>query len=300
MSSLELRDVERALRQARGRARRSRDVVHSGEWLGLIGPNGAGKSSLLRAVVGLVDYDGRDRSSTARSLSLRSRSRRAALVAYVPQEPLMPDDMTGFEYVLLGRSPYVGYFGTESRHDQAMAADVLERLDLERFADRRLGDAQRRRAAAARDRPGARPGGADPAARRADQRARHRPPAAGARARRPAAPRPRADGDLGDARPDAGRHVQRPPGAAARGHRRRRAARPPTCCGPRRWPSSTACASPSTTSPTARSSSSPAATACEQASLRASEPSSTVFGSLVHHPRTGPVTHRQGAPMSGP
>ena len=32
------------------------------------------------------------------------------------------------------------------------------------------------------------------------------------------AERPRADGDLGDARPDAGRHVRRPPGAAARGH----------------------------------------------------------------------------------
>ena len=27
------------------------------------------------------------------------------LVAYVPQSPLMPDDMTGAEYVLLGRNP---------------------------------------------------------------------------------------------------------------------------------------------------------------------------------------------------
>ena len=42
--------------------------------------------------------------------------------------------MTGFEYVLLGRSPYVGYFGTESRHDKAMTADVLHRLELEEFA----------------------------------------------------------------------------------------------------------------------------------------------------------------------
>ena len=58
-------------------------------------------------------------------LGLRHRRRRAALVAYVPQAPILPDDMTGFEYVLLGRSPYVGYFGTESRHDKAMARDVL-------------------------------------------------------------------------------------------------------------------------------------------------------------------------------
>ena len=51
-------------------------------------------------------------------LSRRVGRRRAALVAYVPQEPMMPDDMTAFEYVLLGRTPYVAYFGIESRHDR--------------------------------------------------------------------------------------------------------------------------------------------------------------------------------------
>ena len=33
--------------------------VASGEWLGLIGPNGAGKSSVLRAIAGLLDHEGR-------------------------------------------------------------------------------------------------------------------------------------------------------------------------------------------------------------------------------------------------
>ena len=61
-------------------------------------------------------------------------------MAYVPQNPLLPYDMTAFEYVLLGRAPFVGYFGTESRHDRAMARDVLGRLDVSEFADRRLGE----------------------------------------------------------------------------------------------------------------------------------------------------------------
>jgi cobalamin transport system ATP-binding protein len=116
-----------------------RAVVASGGWLGLIGPNGAGKSSLLRASVGLVDYTG-DVLVDGVSLSLRSRSRRAALLAYVPQDPLLPHDMTALEYVLLGRAPFVSYFGTETRHDRAMARDVLGRLDLDGFADRRLGE----------------------------------------------------------------------------------------------------------------------------------------------------------------
>ena len=113
------------------------DTVRSGEWLGLIGPNGAGKSSLLKAIVGVVPSSG-DVIVDGASMALRSRSRRAALVAYVPQDPLMPADMTGFEYALLGRAPYVGYFGSESRHDRAMVSDVLDRLELADFADRRL------------------------------------------------------------------------------------------------------------------------------------------------------------------
>ncbi len=114
------------------------DTVKPGEWLCLIGPNGAGKSTALRAVAGLARHEGTITVDGA-PLAARSPRRRAALVAHVPQSPLMPDDMTGFEYVLLGRNPYVGYFASESRHDRAMVADVLDRLDLAVFADRRLG-----------------------------------------------------------------------------------------------------------------------------------------------------------------
>jgi iron complex transport system ATP-binding protein len=114
-------------------------TVTSGEWLGLIGPNGAGKSSLLRAIVGITDYAG-DVLVDGAPLGLRTRRRRAELIAYVPQSPVLPEDMTGFEYVLLGRAPYVGYFGTESRHDKEMTRDVLRRLELTGFADRRLGE----------------------------------------------------------------------------------------------------------------------------------------------------------------
>jgi cobalamin transport system ATP-binding protein len=112
--------------------------VRTGEWLCLIGPNGAGKSSILRAIAGLVACDGVIAVDGA-PLSIRSARRRATLVAYVPQSPVMPDDMTGFEYVLLGRSPYVSYFGHESRHDRAMVDSVLEQLDLVAFTHRKLG-----------------------------------------------------------------------------------------------------------------------------------------------------------------
>jgi len=114
------------------------DTVRPGEWLCLIGPNGAGKSSLLRAAAGLVRHSGQILVDGT-PLSLRSSRRRASLVAHVPQAPMLPDDMTTFEYVLLGRNPFVSYFASETRHDHDMVSRVLDRLDLGAFARRRLG-----------------------------------------------------------------------------------------------------------------------------------------------------------------
>ena len=109
----------------------------SGGWLALIGPNGAGKSTLIRAAAGLVPYQGTVLlgGTDAATLSARDRAR---LVAYVPQEPVLPPDMTVAQYVLLGRTPYVGYLGAPGRRDRARADAALERLDVARFAQRRL------------------------------------------------------------------------------------------------------------------------------------------------------------------
>ena len=111
------------------------DVVKPGEWLCVIGPNGAGKSSLLRSIAGVTQHAGRILVDGS-PLTARSSRRRAQLIAYVPQSPVLPVGMTGAEYVLLGRNPFVTHFGTESTHDRSMVADVIERLDLAELADR--------------------------------------------------------------------------------------------------------------------------------------------------------------------
>ncbi len=114
------------------------ETIKPGDWLCLIGPNGAGKSSILRAVAGLAAHTG-EINVDGSPLRLRTSRRRAELVAYVPQSPVLPHEMLAFEYVLLGRNPYVSYFGGESAHDRAMVHNVLRRLDLDQFADRELG-----------------------------------------------------------------------------------------------------------------------------------------------------------------
>ena len=137
MSSLALQDL--SVRYGKAEVvHHFTDTVGPGEWLCLIGPNGAGKSSILRAVCGLAAHTG-EISVDGAPLALRSPRRRAELVAYVPQSPFLPPEMSAFDYVLLGRNPYIGYFGTETAHDRAMVANVLERLDMSGFGDRALG-----------------------------------------------------------------------------------------------------------------------------------------------------------------
>jgi iron complex transport system ATP-binding protein len=112
--------------------------AQTGGWTALIGPNGAGKTSALRALAGLVAYegqvslDGRD----ARRLGRRALAR---LVAFVPQKPETPPALTVAEYVLLGRTPHISYLGGEGRSDREAATRALQRLELEDFAQRPLG-----------------------------------------------------------------------------------------------------------------------------------------------------------------
>lgn len=75
--------------------------VAPGEIVALLGPNGSGKSSILRALVGAVDYSGEiafDSDSIA--LSARERAKR---IAFVPQSESYEFDFTAHELATMGR-----------------------------------------------------------------------------------------------------------------------------------------------------------------------------------------------------
>jgi iron complex transport system ATP-binding protein len=122
-------------------------AIESGGWLGVLGPNGAGKSTLLRAVAGLLPHRGTVSLDGADASELRGRDR-ARVMAFVPQHPILPPDTTVHEYVLLGRTAHLGYLASPGARDRQIAAAAIGRLDLDRFAARRLstlsgGESQR-------------------------------------------------------------------------------------------------------------------------------------------------------------
>jgi iron complex transport system ATP-binding protein len=110
-----------------------------GEWVGVIGPNGAGKTTLLRAIHGAVPASGRV-VFDGRDVGALTGTDRARIAALVPQRPAAPHNMRVFDYVLLGRSPYISYLGVEGQHDVSVARGALESLDMLPFANRPLGE----------------------------------------------------------------------------------------------------------------------------------------------------------------
>ncbi len=115
-------------------------AVAPGAILGLIGPNGAGKTTLIRALSGVLPLtQGRIRVDE-NDLSALKPAERARLVAVVPQARSLPPAFTGWDLVLLGRTPHLNWLGQVSRSDEERVRLALSRAHANDLAQRRLGE----------------------------------------------------------------------------------------------------------------------------------------------------------------
>jgi iron complex transport system ATP-binding protein len=118
--------------------------VHAGEVVALIGPNGAGKTTLLKLMAGLL----RPQAGTIRAPEPRAKS-----IAYLAQAEPLPTEFSALEIVRLGRLPFQGFWGRESREDENAVARAMHRTLTLEFADRAVGTlsgGERQRVALAR------------------------------------------------------------------------------------------------------------------------------------------------------
>jgi iron complex transport system ATP-binding protein len=104
--------------------------VGAGEFVALVGPNGSGKTTLIRAALGLVAPSSGSVSLLGVSVDRLSIPERARRVAWVPQEERPYDNVRVGEYVLFGRNPHVGPFGSESETDRAIVRSSLEAVGM--------------------------------------------------------------------------------------------------------------------------------------------------------------------------
>ena len=98
--------------------------IDHGLWTCLVGPNGAGKTTFLKVLLGMASYSGsiQDRGKEI----FRDHSRN---VAFVPQQPQIPQGMNVAEYVSLGRAKIDG-FGKESSKSREYIYSILQQTKL--------------------------------------------------------------------------------------------------------------------------------------------------------------------------
>ncbi len=110
--------------------------VHAAEMVGLLGPNGSGKTTLLRLLSGvLLPQQGK---VLLKGRDLRQWRRRgvAQHIAVVPQDLHMPFAFTVEHMVSLGRTPFVSFFGSQTKCDQEIVYNAMSTCDITALAGR--------------------------------------------------------------------------------------------------------------------------------------------------------------------
>jgi ABC-type Mn2+/Zn2+ transport system ATPase subunit len=112
-------------------------TIHPGERVAMVGPNGAGKSTLIKLVAGLEKIQsGRIQVYGHPAHECKHR------VALVPQRSEVDwrFPVTAREVVMMGRYANLGWVKRPRPIDHQKVAEALERLQITRLADRRVGD----------------------------------------------------------------------------------------------------------------------------------------------------------------
>ena len=91
----------------------------------LIGPNGCGKSTLLRSMIGYISSPSECVTIFDKPLSSYSQNQLARQMAFLPQVPNMPKDMTVEELVYCGRYPYQNWWKNTAKEDREIVDYAL-------------------------------------------------------------------------------------------------------------------------------------------------------------------------------
>ena len=122
--------------------------INSGELTCLLGRNGAGKSTLLRTLAGFQPRLAGNISIEGRELDDYSDRELAQRLGVVLTERPDVQQMTAWELVAMGRSPYTGFWGRLNSDDERVVDEAIALVGIEALAERQvttLSDGERQK-----------------------------------------------------------------------------------------------------------------------------------------------------------
>lgn len=111
-------------------------TVVPGEIVGIIGPNGAGKTTLFRVITRLLKaWSGevRYRGRNIQSIPTREVAR---LIAVLPQALPLTFPFTVLDFILMGRSPYLGRWQGIQESDLKIANEIMRLTEIKELSNR--------------------------------------------------------------------------------------------------------------------------------------------------------------------
>ncbi|MEO1388882.1 MAG: ABC transporter ATP-binding protein [Cyanobacteria bacterium J06634_6] len=125
-------------------------TLEQGEWLSLVGANGSGKSTLLRLLSRILPAQSGAVLLNSRDIQSLSPAAVAKSLAILPQQQVLPDGLTVYQLVSLGRTPHQPWWQWELDEQSKERIELaLKWTEMGQYRDRlvtELSGGERQRA----------------------------------------------------------------------------------------------------------------------------------------------------------
>ncbi|OHW62342.1 putative siderophore transport system ATP-binding protein YusV [Andreesenia angusta] len=112
--------------------------VEVGKFYSVIGPNGSGKTTLFKLISSALELKGGSIYLNERDAKTYTKKELAKTVATVPQNTAVEFDFSVEDIVMMGRSPYLRRFQSESEVDLEIVECAMKMVDIVHLREKKI------------------------------------------------------------------------------------------------------------------------------------------------------------------